>query len=157
TTRPCKGTGPGDRPNRIPPPNGRGFSALPHELRKDPALRGHDKAVLLAAALLEYARGKPSTWVSNRRLGEDLGCSARTVQIALAVLRAAGWVRVELGADTPAGRRIILTWREADCAPPCNLIAPPPAQRDSPELRRESERRRPEAAATPRIGSPPPA
>src|SRR4051812_15185070 len=87
------------------------FAALPHDLRKDPALRGHDKAKLLAAALLEYARDKPSCFPSNRRLAEDLGCSPRTVQLALAALQRAGWIRVEQGGD---GRRIWLTWREAD-------------------------------------------
>src|SRR5437763_4721 len=102
-----------------------GFAALPHALRRDPALRGHDKAVLLAAALLEYARGKPSCWVSNRRLAEDLGCTPRTIQLALAALRGAGWVRVELGTDTPTGRRLVLVWREADCAPPSLPVAHP--------------------------------
>src|SRR4051812_44222961 len=116
------------------------FAALPHDLRKDPALRGHDKAILLAAALLEYARDKPSCWPSNRRLAEDLGCSSRTVQLALAALRNAGWIRVEHGAD---GRRIWLTWREADCAPSPKPVALDRAQAVAPELRREGEKERP--------------
>jgi hypothetical protein len=98
-----------DPPPRSPTvPATRPFAALPHDLRKDPQLRGRDKAPLLAAALLEYARDKTSCFPSNRRLAEDLGCCARTVQLALADLRRAGWVRVELGADTPTARRIVL-------------------------------------------------
>ena len=41
------------------------FAALPHDLRKDPRLRGKDKAILLAAALLEShalsPRARPPT------------------------------------------------------------------------------------------------
>lgn len=146
-----------DPPGKSPTvPSTRPFAALPHDLRKDPNLRGRDKAILLAAALLEYARGKPSCFPSNRRLAEDLGCCPRTVQLALAALKRAGWIRVELGTDTPTGRRIVLAWREADCAPSSTPVACHPAQSRSPELRREGEERSPEPAATPTSGSPPP-
>jgi Helix-turn-helix domain len=125
----------------------RPFAALPHELRKDPALRGKDKAILLAAALLEYARDKPSCWPSNARLAMDLGCCPRTVQLALRDLQRAGWVRVELGADNPTGRLIILVWREADCAPPSPPVARPPMTPVARECRSEGEEKRPESAA----------
>jgi hypothetical protein len=108
---------------KSPSPPGRPFAALPHDLRKDPRLRRRDKAKLLAAALLEYARGKTSCWPSNRRLADDLGCGERTVQLALGALRDAGWVRVEHGADTPTGRLLVLVWREMDCAPPATDCA----------------------------------
>jgi Helix-turn-helix domain len=124
----------------------RPFAALPHELRKDPALRGKDKAILLAAALLEYARDKPSCWPSNARLALDLGCCPRTVQLALRDLQRAGWVRVELGADNPTGRLIVLVWREADCAPPSPPVARPPATPVARECRSEGEEKRPESA-----------
>ena len=60
--------------------NAVGFAALPHALRRDPRLRGQDKAVLLAAALLEYARGKTSCWPSNRRLADDMPATFRELR-----------------------------------------------------------------------------
>jgi hypothetical protein len=148
TTARCNATAAGPRAGQRPSaPASAPFAALPHDLRKDPQLRGQDKAVLLAAALLEYARGKASAWPSNRRLAEDLGCSPRTVQVALAALRRAGWVRVELGADTPTGRRIVLVWREADCAPSPRPIASHPAQHVAPGERSEEKENRPSSAA----------
>src|SRR3954464_583506 len=126
---------PSSQPGKLSQASGcRPFAALPHDLRKDPALRGHDKAILLAAVLLEYARDKPSCFPSNRRLAEDLACSPRTVQLALAALQRAGWIRVEQEGE---GRRIWLTWREADCAPAPKPVAPDWAQAVAPELRRE--------------------
>src|SRR3954453_17161230 len=140
---------PSSQPGKLSQASGcRPFSALPHALRKDPALRSHDKAILLAAALLEYARDKPSCWPSNRRLAQDLGCSSRTVQLALAALREAGWIRVEHGVD---GRRIWLAWREADRAPSTSPIAPDGAQAVAPELRREGEKER---SISPGTGNP---
>ena len=94
------------------------FAALPHELRKDPRLKGNRTAIVLAAALLEYARARDSCWPSNRRLAEDLGCCQQTVRNALAALQAAGWVRVEHGASNPTGRVIWLTWRVGRVIPP---------------------------------------
>ena len=94
------------------------FAALPHELRKDPRLKGNRTAIVLAAALLEYARARDSCWPSNRRLAEDLGCCQQTVRNALAALQAAGWVRVEHGASNPTGRVIWLTWRAGRIIPP---------------------------------------
>src|SRR4051812_23074360 len=132
---------PSSQPGKLSQASGcRPFAALPHDLRKDPALRGHDKAILLAAALLEYARDKPSCWPSNRRLAEDLGCSTRTVQLALAALRDSGWIRAEQGGE---GRRIFLVWREADCAPSPKPVALDRAQAIAPELKKEGEAKRP--------------
>src|SRR5512135_1935068 len=89
------------------------FAALPHQLRKDPRLKGNRTAIVLAAALLEYAPGsKPSCYPTNATLASDLGCSESTVRAALAALRAAGWIRVVLGPRQPNGRRIWLCWRE---------------------------------------------
>src|SRR5271166_2852391 len=100
------------------------FAALPHELRKDPRLKGNRTAIVLAAALLEYARARDSCWPSNRRLAEDLGCCHQTIRNALAALQTAGWVRVEHGASNPTGRIIWLTWR-AKQATPSNRLDPP--------------------------------
>ena len=104
------------------------FAALPHELRKDPRLKGNRTAIVLAAALLEYARARDSCWPSNRRLAEDLGCCQQTVRNALAALQAAGWVRVEHGASNPTGRVIWLTWRAGRVIPPTpsNRLEPTP-------------------------------
>ena len=100
------------------------FAALPHELRKDPRLKGNRTAIVLAATLLEYARARDSCWPSNRRLAEDLGCCPQTIRNALAALQAAGWVRVEHGASNPTGRIIWLTWRAEQATPP-NRLDPP--------------------------------
>ena len=110
------------------------FAALPHELRKDPRLKGNRTAIVLAAALLEYARATDSCWPSNRRLAEDLGCCPQTIRNALAALQAAGWVRVEHGASNPTGRIIWLTWRAGQSPPtpsnrldlPSNRLGGPP-------------------------------
>ena len=93
------------------------FAALPHELRKDPRLKRNRTAIVLAAALLEYAPGyKPYCFPTNARLCADLGCCETTVRTALNALAAAGWIRVELGPRQPNGRRIWLTWRESRTA-----------------------------------------
>jgi hypothetical protein len=102
------------------------FAALPHDLRKDPRLKGHRTAVVLAAALLEYARDSSHCWPSNRRLAEDLGVCQQTVRNALAALRTAGWVRIEQGAWNPTGRVIWLCWRAELATPtPSNRLDPP--------------------------------
>jgi hypothetical protein len=88
------------------------FSALPHALRKDPRVKGNNLAIVLAAALLEYCRDRPSCYPTNATLAEDLGCAPSTIRAALAVLKATGWVRVVIGPRCPNGRRIFLTWRE---------------------------------------------
>ena len=92
--------------------------------RKDPRLKGNRTAIVLAAALLEYARARDSCWPSNRRLAEDLGCCHQTIRNALAALQTAGWVQVEHGASNPTGRIIWLTWR-AKQATPSNRLDPP--------------------------------
>src|SRR5512135_3266875 len=95
------------------------FAALPHQLRKDPRLKGNRTAIVLAAALLEYAPGsKPSCYPTNTRLAADLGCCEQTVRTALAALQAAGWIRIALGPNQPNGRRIWLTWRMDRCTVP---------------------------------------
>ena len=108
------------------------FAALPHELRKDPRLKGNRTAIVLAAALLEYARARDSCWPSNRRLAEDLGCCQQTVRNALAALQVAGWVRVEHGASNPTGRVIWLTWR---AGPPSNRVPLPLKPAGEPPLK----------------------
>jgi hypothetical protein len=110
------------------------FAALPHELRKDPQLKGNRTAIVLAAALLEYARASDSCWPSNRRLAEDLGCCPQTIRNALAALQAAGWVRVEHGASNPTGRVIWLTWRAKQAIPP-NRLDPPLKPAGGPPLK----------------------
>src|SRR5512142_1169786 len=80
------------------------FAALPHDLRKDPRLKGHRTAIVLAAALLEYAPGtKPSCFPTNARLANDLGCRQQTVRHALADLQSAGWIRIARGSNQPNG------------------------------------------------------
>jgi hypothetical protein len=110
------------------------FAALPHQLRKDPRLKGNRTAIVLAAALLEYARASDSCWPSNRRLAEDLGCCPQTIRNALAALQAAGWVRVEHGASNPTGRVIWLTWRAKQATPP-NRLDPPLKPAGGPPLK----------------------
>src|SRR5512135_2332265 len=88
------------------------FAALPHDLRKDPRLKRNRTAIVLAAALLEYAPGvKPSCYPTNARLASDLGCCEQTIRNALADLQSAGWIRIARGSNQPNGRRIWLTWR----------------------------------------------
>ena len=88
------------------------FAALPHELRKDPRLKRNRTAIVLAAALLEYAPGyKPYCYPTNARLCADLGCCETTIRTALTALQKAGWIRIDLGANQPNGRRIWLQWR----------------------------------------------
>ncbi|MBV8265950.1 MAG: helix-turn-helix domain-containing protein [Planctomycetaceae bacterium] len=94
------------RSNRLP------FAALPHALNEDPRLT--PRAVRVAAAVLKHALDEATCDPSNRTLAAACRCSIRTVQYALAELRAAGWLRSERG---PGGRVIHLAWREA---PPCN-------------------------------------
>jgi hypothetical protein len=115
------------------PPAGRGtktqflpFAALPHDLRKDPRLKGNRTAIVLAAALLEYARDSSHCWPSNRRLAEDLGVCQQTVRNALTALQAAGWCQVEHGVGNPTGRLIWLCWRAApERATPSNRLDHP--------------------------------
>ncbi|MBV8607594.1 MAG: helix-turn-helix domain-containing protein [Singulisphaera sp.] len=107
------------RSNHLP------FAALPHALNEDPRLT--PRAVRVAAAVLKHARDAAACSPSNRTLAAACRCCVRTVQYALAELRAAGWITLERG---PAGRVIRLAWR---AAPPCNGVrdpvqppAPPP-------------------------------
>src|SRR5512135_2955758 len=81
------------------------FAALPHALRKDPRLKGNNLAIVLAAALLEYCRDRPSCYPTNARLAADMGCSESTARAALADLKATGWARVVIGPRQPNGRR----------------------------------------------------
>jgi Helix-turn-helix domain len=109
------------------------FAALPHDLRKDPRLKGNRTAIVLAAALLEYAPGvKPSCYPTNARLADDLGCCEQTVRTALAALQSAGWIRIALGANQPNGRRIWLLWRiDGTTNPP--RVPDPPHLSDTPQ------------------------
>jgi hypothetical protein len=132
-TAPAAAPRTGRRESALPPPD-RGtktqlpFAALPHQLRKDPRLKGNRTAIVLAAALLEYAPGgKPSCYPTNARLARDLGCCEQTVRTALAALQAAGWIRIALGANQPNGRRIWLQWR-------IDGTTNPPMVPDSPHL-----------------------
>lgn len=90
-------------------PNPLPYAPLPHALRKDRRLT--DKAILLAAALLEYARSGPRCWPTLARLADDLNCSIRTVQLRLDELVEAGWIDVEPNYDNVTGRVFVLRWR----------------------------------------------
>jgi hypothetical protein len=109
-TTPAAAPRTGRRESALPPPGAKTqslpFAALPHSLRKDPQLRGNKTAIVLAAALLEYAKRKPSCYPSNASLAEDLGVCQQTIRNALAALAATGWVRVVRGPHQPNGRRI---------------------------------------------------
>jgi hypothetical protein len=109
----------------------RPFSALPHALQDDPRLT--PRAVLTAARLLKYARGKAACWPSNRRLAADMRCSARTAQCGLAALRAAGWVACEPCPGNRTGRLIRLLWRAENVTPPRGFLHPPPVKESAPE------------------------
>src|SRR5512135_1191651 len=125
-TRPAAATRTGQGSGAPPVRNSLPFAALPHQLRKDPRLKRHRTAVVLAAALLEYARDSPHCWPSNRRLAEDLGVCQQTVRNALAALQAAGCCRVEHGAGNPTGRLIWLCWRATpERATPSNRLDHP--------------------------------
>jgi Helix-turn-helix domain len=126
------------------------FAALPHDLRKDPRLRGKDKAILLAAALLQYACDKPSCYPSNARLAADLNCCYRSVQYALAQLRDAGWIAVEQGTD---GRVIHLLWCKR---PPCNRLHTPPCNGLRPKKKKEKKERNVTNVPPPERITPPP-
>ena len=91
---------------------------------RTPGSRGTGPRSCSPQPLLEYARARDSCWPSNRRLAEDLGCCHQTIRNALAALQAAGWVRVEHGANNPTGRIIWLTWRAEHATPP-NRLDPP--------------------------------
>ena len=78
--RPAKTREPKPSPSRSPP--------CPTSFARTPALKGNRTAIVLAAALLEYARARDSCWPSNRRLAEDLGCCPQTIRNALATLQA---------------------------------------------------------------------
>jgi hypothetical protein len=109
------------RPDPAPVKSPLPFAALPHALRRDPRLTA--RAIVTAAALLEYARDRPSCWPSNARLARDMHCSPRTVRYALAALQAAGWVSVRHGADNATGRLIVLAWRVKVVAAPRQSVA----------------------------------
>ena len=104
------GRGPADRTREECAPNLAVLGLAPR-VAKDPRLKGYQTAIVLAATLLEYARTKPYCYPSNARLADDMGCCISTIRNALTALRAAGWVRLELGSNQPNGRKIWLTWR----------------------------------------------
>ena len=120
------------------------FSAVPHELQDDHRLKPRD--ILTIASILRFARSKNWASMSNRTLASMGRCTERTIQLSLARLEAAGWIRrtpssADIGSST--GRLIYLTWREGatDCAPPVTGIAPPAPSSVAPELE-EQERER---------------
>lgn len=118
------------------------FAALPHELRRDRRL--NPRAIVTAATLLEYARAKAECWPTVGRLADDMGIRPRAVQLALAALRAAGWIDVIDAPDKPAGRVFRLLWGGArDCAPPAQGIDEQGAQEIAPEWKNEREKERP--------------
>jgi len=94
------------------------FAPLPHALNEDPRIK--PRAVRIANAILKHARAKAWCNPCNRTLAAACRCGVRTVQLALAELRDAGWLRIEQG---PGGRVIWLTWREG---PPRNDVQAPP-------------------------------
>jgi hypothetical protein len=82
-----------------------GFSPLTWlaDMLRAPELRRQDKARLVAAAMLKYARADGTNAHPGRaRLAEDLGISVNTVDRALRRLIEAGWlVRTHSGSTGP--------------------------------------------------------
>ena len=132
------------------------FSALPHDLQDDHNLRPRD--ILTVASILRFARAKPWASMCNRTLASMGRCSERTIQLSLARLEAAGWIRRQTS-DAPAagrtGRLVYLNWRtcETHCAPPPTAVAPPPVAPIAPELKGQREKEKPAPAGS---GSPGP-
>ena len=122
------------------------FSALPNDLQDDPRLKPRDLAVI--ASILRFAHVKNWASMSNRTLASLNRCTERTIQLCLARLEAAGWIRrvatdAAIGSNT--GRLIYLTWREgeANCAPRASGIAPPGVKSAAPELEAQEEKEKP--------------
>lgn len=85
-----------------------GFSPLTWlaDMLRAPELRRKDKARLVAAAMVKYARADGTNAHPGRaRLAEDLGLSVSTVDRALLSLTEAGWiVRTQSGSTGPRRR-----------------------------------------------------
>ena len=94
------------------------FAALPHDLRKDPGLRGKDKAILLAAALLEYACDQASCYPTNARLAAGPGMLRTDRPTALAPSRPPAGSGSCSGPHQPNGRTIWLSGAGADSRGP---------------------------------------
>ncbi|CAN0491778.1 unnamed protein product, partial [Phaeothamnion confervicola] len=81
-------------------------------IAEDPRLLPRDLATV--AGILKFARTRAWASMSNQTLANLGRCSKRTIQLSLARLEAAGWIkRVETDAEIgSATRRVVyLTWR----------------------------------------------
>jgi hypothetical protein len=132
------------------------FSAVLNRLQDDPRLKPRD--IFVIASILRFARQKSWASMSNATLASLGRCTERTIQLSLARLEAAGWIRrksttVDIGSST--GRIIYLCWRpgETPCAPTTTAIAPPAPTPVAPEV---NEQEREEKPAPQGLGSPGP-
>lgn len=112
------------------------FTQVPDALAEDPRLKTRDVTTVMG--ILRFARAKSWASMGNATLASMGRCTPRTIQLSLARLEAAGWIRrveteAEIGSVTR--RLIYLVWREsaANCAPPAPTIAPPPLKPIAPE------------------------
>jgi hypothetical protein len=125
------------------------FSAVLNRLQDDPRLKPRD--IFVIASILRFARQKSWASMSNRTLAAMGRCSERTIQLSLARLEAAGWIRrksttVDIGSST--GRLIYLCWRpgETACAPTTTAVAPPAPTPVAPEVDEQEREGKPAPA-----------
>jgi hypothetical protein len=108
--------------------------------------------VRVLLALLYFTKAKADCWPCDRSIAARIGRSIGTVQRCLRKLEILGLVE-RRQADNPTGRSLVLRWRATPAAP----VNDPPAAPARDEGRRELEEQRPESAAAPMTGLPPPA
>ncbi|WZP01095.1 hypothetical protein EP7_005539 (plasmid) [Isosphaeraceae bacterium EP7] len=131
---------------RLAPPVKDHFSAVLNRLQDDPRLKPRD--ILTVASILRFARAKSWASMSNQTLAGMGRCGERTIQLSLARLEAAGWIRrksttADIGSST--GRLIYLSWRpgETPCASTAPAVAPPPTPSIAPEVKGQKKEEKP--------------
>jgi hypothetical protein len=140
------------------------FAKLPHDIASDPRLKPVDVRVL--AALLFWARDKPTCYPSDRSIGARVHRARASIQRALRRLEGLGFIAREKTESNVTGRLIRLLFvagpSEAPCLKtgraPVSKPAPDPVSRVGQELRRGEIKEKPAAGDVPDgTGSPPPA
>lgn len=112
------------------------FAKVPRNVLKDHRLSASDR--LVAAALASFdCNSTGRCWPSVGTLARDLGCSRRSVQIALRNLEFFGWIKTEENGFRDTHREYVLTWIGAELAD-----APPaePSPRERVNSRRNATR-----------------
>ena len=101
------------------------FALVPTDLIVDRTLHPVDK--LVAAVLISRAGSAYQVWPCNRTIAREVGCSPRTVQLALARLESVGWIAREACPTARRGNLIRFLWRRVDARPGAHPGAPPRA------------------------------